>query len=336
VGHRGSTKQKNGIDCGRDLSVEKSIQKKGDKIMYKQKPIEVAIDIPSGRIAFADDLRFAYPISKHKESPQNADGPLWQKIITEGYGEAGLFHGYVGNSCPSIHCHNGVLIIGNPSHDKNWETRDDLPGKRVGGVCTDLWWYSIADYDRLAAHMHEMGGNIDDIRPDGVIKIKPGRYVLRHYFPYFGKSRIKHNDGVEIYATLHRSDKEIKPLKLPEEGLADLLMERSDIEYACVKSDGGDDIPIYTAYKIFLHWAGNIFTEPKFTGDEITDIDLVIERICKDYEIECIKQLEQKERIRKLEEGFSKLTLKERERITKGILKELDRKLDRKTEKFEG
>ena len=32
MGHRGSTKQKNGIDCGRDLSVEQSILKKGEKM----------------------------------------------------------------------------------------------------------------------------------------------------------------------------------------------------------------------------------------------------------------------------------------------------------------
>jgi len=292
--------------------------------MFKQKPIEVAIDIPSGQIAFADDLRFAYPISEHKGSPQNADGPLWQKIITEGYGEVGLFHGYVGNSCPSIHYHNGVLIVGNPSHDKNWETRDDLPGKHVGGVCTDLWWYSIADYDNLAARIRQMGNNINEMSLDGVVKIKPGRYILRHYYPYFGRSRIKHNDGVEIYATLHRSDKEIKPLKLPEEGLADLLMKRPDIEYACVKSDGGDDVPIYTAYKIFLSWIDNIFTEPKFTGDEIIDIDLVIERIYKDYEVERKAKEDQRERMRKLD---SKLTPKEKKELMEKVFKELDRML---------
>jgi len=305
--------------------------------MFRPRPIEIAIDIPSGQIAFADDLRFAYPISDDKGSPQNADGPLWQKIITEGYGEVGLFHGYVGNSCPSIHHHNDILVIGNPSHDsETWETKDDLPGKHVGGVITDLWWYSIADFDNLAARLYEMGGNIDDIRPDGIVKVKPGRYVLRHYYPYFGESRIEHNDGVEIYATLHRSDKEIKPFKLPDEGLADLLIERPDIEYVCVKPDGGDDVPIYTAYKIFLHWTGNVFTEPKFTGDEIVNIDLVLERIYKDYEIERKKNVDQEERMRKLEKGLDKLSLKEQKRLTKEIFQEMDRKLDRKIKKVSG
>jgi hypothetical protein len=147
---------------------------------------------------------------------------------------------------------------------------------------------------------------------------------LRHYYPYFSESHIKHNDGVEIYATLHKSDKKIKPLILPEEGLADLLMERSDIEYACVKSDGGDDVPIYTAYKIFLHWAGNIFTEPKFTGDEIINTDLVIERICKDYEVERKAEEDQKERMRKLS---SKLTPEHREQLMQRIFQDLDRKI---------
>lgn len=334
VGHRGSIKQKNGIDLWVGTLYERIYAKKKEKTMFKSKPIEVAIDIPSGRIAFADNLRFAYPISEHKGSPQNVDGPLWQKTITEGYGEAGLFHGYVGNSCPSIHRHNSVLIIGNPSYD-NYETRDDLPGKHVGGVCTDLWWYSIADYDDLVAHMHEVGDSIDDIRLDGVVKVKPGRYILRHYYPYFSKPRIKHNNGVEIYATIHRSSREIKPFKLPDEGLADLLMEKPDIEYACVKPDGGNDIPIYTAYKIFLHWIGNVFTEPKFTGDEIVNVDLVSKRIYEDYKIERRKSEEQKERLRKLDEGCSKLTLKKQKELLEEILQEMDRKLNKKIKKFE-
>lgn len=304
--------------------------------MFRLKPIEIAINMPSGQIAFSNDLRFAYPISKHKESPQNADGPLWQKIITEGYGEAGLFHGYVGNSCPSIHRHNSVLVIGNPSYDsKTWKSRDDLPGKRLGAVTTDLWWYSIADLDDLVARMYQMGGNIDDIRLDSILKVKPGRYILRHYYPYFGKSHIRHNDGVEIYATLHRSDKEIEPFKLPDEGLADLLMERPDIEYACVKHDGGDNVPIYTAYKMFLRWANNIFTKPKFTGDEIVNTDLVLERIYKDYEVERRKNEEQRERMRKLDEEYGGLTSKEQKRLTREILRELDRKLNKKINRFE-
>jgi len=280
--------------------------------MFIPKPIEVAINIPSGKIAFADDLRFAYPISEHKESPQNAKGPLWQKIITEGYGEAGLFHGYVGNSCPSICRHNGVLIIGNPSHDdKNWESRNDLPGKHVGWICTDLWWYSIADYDDLAAHMHEMGDNISDIRLDGVIKVKPGRYILRHYYPHFSKSRIKHNDGVKIYATLHRSDKEIKPFKLPDEGIAEMLMTHPELSYCCVESDKDHRVTIdrdiskvYHYYEILMHWivpeAGDIFTRPKFTGDELQDHKLVRRRSmqCRTEAIE--EAIKRKSRMEKL------------------------------------
>lgn len=295
--------------------------------MFKPKPIEVAINIPSGQIAFADDLRFAYPVSDHKGSPQNAEGPLRQKIITEGYGEVGLFHGYVGNSCPSIHRYNSMLIIGSPSYDsKDYESREDLPGKRVGGIITDLWWYSIADYNDLADRMCQTGSDITKLRLDGVVKVKPGRYILRHYFPYFGKSHVKHNDGVEIYATLHRSDKEIKPLRLPEEGLADLLMERSEISYACVGHDGGDNIPTYAAYKIFLSWIGGVFTKPKFTSNEITNIDLVIKRIYKDYETERKEREDQKERMRKLD---NELTLREKDELMKKIFQELDRKIEK-------
>jgi hypothetical protein len=44
VGHRGSTKQKNGIDCGRDLSVEKSIQRKKSDMELREKIAEIIKD----------------------------------------------------------------------------------------------------------------------------------------------------------------------------------------------------------------------------------------------------------------------------------------------------
>jgi len=223
--------------------------------------------------------------------PQNVHGPLWQKVITEAYAEAGLFHGYVGNSCPSIHRYNGKLLIGNQSYDrKTYNSRDDLPGRSVGSVCTDLWWYSIADKDDLFRRIHEAGKDPEKYRFDGIAKVKPGRYVLKHYYPHFGKPRIKHGRS-EIFAVIERSDKEIIPSRLPDEGVADALIEAFEsLSYTCVEYDKDhlDDIDkdpslIFEFYQIMLHWktpeTGSFFTEPKFTGKELLDDALVHKRV---------------------------------------------------------
>jgi len=259
--------------------------------VYKPRPIEVAIEIPSGQIVFSDDLRFAYPVPDEKGMPQNVHGPLWQKVITEAYAEAGLFHGYVGNSCPSIHRYNGKLLIGNQSYDRRtYGSRHDLPGTDIGSVCTDLWWYSIADKDDLFRRIYEAGEDPEKYRFDGIAKVKPGRYVLKHYWPHFGKPRIKHGEA-ELFATLELSDKEITPFRLPDEGVADALASAfKSLHYVCVEYDkdhlddiNGDPSLIFEYYQLMLHWktpeTGSFFTEPKFTGEELLDYALVHKRV---------------------------------------------------------
>lgn len=289
----------------------------------------MAIEMPSGQIVFDDDLRYAYPVPQEKGDPQYANGPLWQKIITKAYAEVGLFHGYVGNSCPSIHNHNGVLMVGNPSYDgETCDTRDDLPGKDMGSVCTDLWWYSIADAEdfkkRIRNSLASSKKQDAILRDINRAEVKPGRYVLRHYYPYFGKSRIKHGEA-EIYATLQLSDKEIKSHPLPEEGVIEMLMKAfKNISYACVECDrdkygpiDADISLIFQHYQIVVHWKypglGDFFATPKFTGEELSNRDLVIRRIEESRIREYNSTKKQKEDMKTLQARLDRMTLEERE-----------------------
>ncbi len=293
--------------------------------MFIPQPLEVAISVPSGKLVYANDLRHIYRIPEEKGSPQSSNGALWNKIITMGYGEAGLLHGYVGNSCPSINKKGDMLIIGNSSSDGNWESRDDLPGKQVGSICTDLWWYSIADKMDFEIHARGAGIKPEDISKhyDGVIEVKPGRYLLKHYYPYCDHYKVDEDFFPEIFATISLSLEPVINQKLPDEGVAEMIMSFTDVDYACVDYDkdkfdeiNKDESLAFKYYQILIHWEdpdlGTMFTTPKFTDVELQDFDLIRKRIYKGRAKKEIEEREHRETMKTLQANMDAMTPKEK------------------------
>lgn len=177
--------------------------------------VKVALEIPSGKLVCANDLRYEFPLDTKEDFNINETVGIKQTI--EAYAQAGMFHGFVGNSCPSVYKNGNKLTVVNPKSDDDYEPIDtDELGVRVGGVITDLWWYSIADYDEYIAR----GGEVDKEYVD-VIDVEPGRYVLSHdleYKDYDPKNHV-------IYATIEKSDEEIVPWKMPEENAAEEIFQ---------------------------------------------------------------------------------------------------------------
>lgn len=190
----------------------------------KLPPVEVLIRVPSGRLVVDNDLRYLWP-----EVDDNFEysGDQWTKSIIDSYGDAGLFHGYVGNSCPGIYKDGDVLYIGNqPSAEKNRYLYEKIPGKHVASVCTDLWWYSICDYDD---YIKRRGGPND--KWISIVKVEPGPYLLKHYWPFSDRADSYRNERM-IYASIQRVYKLPNKWRLPEEGLQrDLEMLLNDIDY---------------------------------------------------------------------------------------------------------
>ena len=99
-----------------------------------------------------------------------------QAQVVEAYAEIGCAYGPVGNSCPSIFKNpdgEGYVIAAVDS--------DEHPefGKSLAGIITDLWAYSIVDYDNFLAH----GGSdeqIDQWHLD-VVTVEPGTYKFVHH-----------------------------------------------------------------------------------------------------------------------------------------------------------
>lgn len=142
----------------------------------------VDIDVPSGRLAFANDLRPLFP----QLEDFNVGLTSGLKRCTEAYARQGCIHVFVGNTCPSVRLlDSGTLTVG----------RARSPGRQVGSVCTDLWWVSAADHDlikqRAAALKEEMPGDLF------VVDVAPGTYRATIYWHLCGP-----HEGAAVYLAI--------------------------------------------------------------------------------------------------------------------------------------
>lgn len=158
--------------------------------------VSVELNIPSGKMVFANDLRRWFRII----GDFDVNNDIGVKLTTEAYEKVGMAHGFVGNSCPSVYKVDGrtLTISGTPSDEYyDEETDEELPalkelydsqlpaGEAVGGICTDLWWYSVVDFDDFRARFLDMAGSEESFdayikdRCD-VINVDPGVYQVVH------------------------------------------------------------------------------------------------------------------------------------------------------------
>lgn len=176
-------------------------------------PVEVEMNVPSGKIIIDNDIRHCWP-EVHDDFDVNET--LGLKQTTEAYGHYGMFHGFVGNSCPGVYKDGDFFYIGKQGRsDETDEVIDPLPGEYVGGVITDLWWYCIADLDDYL----KRGGKIEKHwAGPNIIDVTPGRYVLKHNHA-IGKRKEYDFKTKEVFATFERSDAPLNQWVMPEEPL---------------------------------------------------------------------------------------------------------------------
>lgn len=143
----------------------------------------VSFDVPSGKLVFANDLRDYYQVN----DSYDINRTVGIKRTTEAYAAHGMFHAFLGNTCPGIYQKDNRIAIGSPrysedadadgSYDKQRKNHHDH-GKRRGGICTDLWWFCAADYNDLKSRA---GDDFDRLIKDHyttVVTVKPGHYRL--------------------------------------------------------------------------------------------------------------------------------------------------------------
>ena len=153
--------------------------------------IEFELNVPSGRLVIANDLRTWFP-TDGDHNINTREGLVAQTLD---YAMAGFACGFVGNTCPSVYKEGDALIIGDwpefiddpdyegPIWDMEFiENPEACPwGEMVGYVTTDLWWYSLADYEDLRRRFAHYTPDLDFEKCSlHVVDVKPGVYRFRH------------------------------------------------------------------------------------------------------------------------------------------------------------
>lgn len=146
-------------------------------------PVQVEIEIPSGRLMVGNDFRQEFSIENDDFSVNDSRGI---RDCIEAYAEVGMLHFFVGNSCPSAfrNWHDpDHLIVANPVFDEDGDKALPIPGydpESVASVCTDLWWVSIVDADEAEAHGLTCEG-APGWTENYIVDVTPGTYVLDYH-----------------------------------------------------------------------------------------------------------------------------------------------------------
>lgn len=148
------------------------------------KDYKVDLDIPSGEIVVANDLRKLMG----EDVDHNIDGTMGMMLTTRDYARLGMFHAFVGNSCPSVWKNGDVLRIGSPPClEETDEPSDEVKanwGDEVSWVCTDLWWFSIMDANLFESRCKTHGVEFPEYLTMEHVKVTPGRYRMTvHKYP---------------------------------------------------------------------------------------------------------------------------------------------------------
>lgn len=151
-------------------------------------PHEWELNVPSGRIVVANDLRKWFPLPEGDGDLASVNTVLGCRQTTKAYADVGMAHAFVGNTCPGVFkLEDGKFKIANEPPDEYWNGTDwvayeqppVMEGKQVGSITTDLWWYSMCDGDEFKRRTKKFGGSLKTADAK-TIKVKPGVYRFRH------------------------------------------------------------------------------------------------------------------------------------------------------------
>lgn len=163
-------------NCGQDIEVFES---DGLTVRVKEPcpnpqgvfPLVTELNVPSGKLVIANDLRKEFP---YPDKASHYNTSFGSAEITKDYAEIGLAYGFIGNTDPSFKRVRGK---------KNSYRIATGPG--LVKIHTSLWWYSICDADEFVRR----GGNPTD---HSVVAVKPGVYQI---------TNMKYNYNTKEFAT---------------------------------------------------------------------------------------------------------------------------------------
>jgi hypothetical protein len=146
---------------------------------------EWELNVPSGKIVVANDLRKWFPV----DGSYDVNTVIGCHLTTLAYAKIGMAHGFVSNTSPGVYRTDSGFVIG--SYYEDWDEEDEdienieneVPcpwGESVASICTDLWWYSIADADELERRrQHYTPDESSEEMKWDVVDVRPGVYKFR-------------------------------------------------------------------------------------------------------------------------------------------------------------
>lgn len=137
-------------------------------------PLEFELNVPSGVMVVANDLRPTFGFL----GSYDVNKSIGCVKTTKAMEAIGCAHAFVGNTCPGVYRigENKFIVASRGTGEGNDDKPIDPPGEHVGGIITDLWWYSIVDLDEFKRR----GLKVDKRNVD-LVKTRPGVYKLAHF-----------------------------------------------------------------------------------------------------------------------------------------------------------
>lgn len=178
------------------------------------------LNVLSGKMVVSDRLRGFRVLGDY-----NVNTLMGRIKQTRGMEKIGCAHAFVGDSYPSVY-KAGLdrYVIGNPGYSKR------VLGEKLFEVSTELWWYSIADYDEYFRRNVMIDPDVE------TIEVKPGVYRFTHHVYSLDFQDDLESEKPTIYADIEwvRPPDEIKDFRTEYLGLnftASQIIHRSMDEY---------------------------------------------------------------------------------------------------------
>ncbi len=145
----------------------------------------IRLEVPSGKIVVDDDMRPLFDGFDHDRFASYNSVRGQAQVITATAGDKCAF-GPVGNSCPGLwKVGEDAYIIARMPYDDDEDSDtegEEIPSpadaQRLASICTDLWAYSIVDYDEWVRR----GGDPEDMpNMAEIVEIPAGTYEFTHH-----------------------------------------------------------------------------------------------------------------------------------------------------------
>jgi len=130
------------------------------------------LNVPSGKLVIENGLSNWFPLPEG-DLDCDINTIIGCREYSQLHAAIGLSFGFVGNTCPSV--------VEGEKKD-SYRIANGSSEKELANICTDLWWYSICDYEELERRLEKFGDHGDrGMSQFTVIDVKPGVYQFNHY-----------------------------------------------------------------------------------------------------------------------------------------------------------